>query len=246
MLQKSTFSPSCRLWSKQVLYRSTKSAGPAARRPSVQVHAGYREEQDVYRDQYSDYNYGPPPQGGGPPPPPPRPPPRNNGGGPGGSNLFTPALVAAAFTLGIAAGVGFENNVNFGPDNVASREIIDKQTPNSEVCFANGASAMVFDERVFVSLNPFNVYVAQPEVKPGCVLRRSNWSVLEKRDLITDDQGKQCKRNMNTFAFVGDLDKSPEVSCVYHSEDAENQFMRDPNSAALGDGFQPRRSRDFK
>jgi hypothetical protein len=33
-----------------------------------------------------------------------------------------------------------------------------------QVCFANGASAMVFDERVFVSLNPFNVYVAQPEV----------------------------------------------------------------------------------
>ena len=28
---------------------------------------------------------------------------------------------------------------------------------------------------------------------------------------------------MNTFAFVGDLEKSPEVSCVYHSEDAENQ-----------------------
>lgn len=28
---------------------------------------------------------------------------------------------------------------------------------------------------------------------------------------------------MNTFAFVGDLDRSPEVSCVYHSEEAENQ-----------------------
>jgi hypothetical protein len=31
---------------------------------------------------------------------------------------------------------------------------------------------------------------------------------------------------MNTFAFVGDLDKSPEVSCVYHSEAAENQYVR--------------------
>ena len=28
---------------------------------------------------------------------------------------------------------------------------------------------------------------------------------------------------MNTFAFVGDLEGSPEVSCVYHSEEAENQ-----------------------
>ena len=38
-------------------------------------------------------------------------------------------------------------------------------------------------------------------------------------------QVNSCKRNMNTFAFVGDLEKSPEVSCVYHSEDAENQVF---------------------
>ena len=35
-----------------------------------------------------------------------------------------------------------------------------------------------------------------------------------------------CKRNMNTFAFVGDLANHPEVSCVYHSEEAENQFLK--------------------
>lgn len=235
------------VFNKQVMLGGTTRLVPAKKESSVRVQAGYRQEQDTYYDQYSEYDYGPPQRGG---PPPPRGPPPGKGGGrnggPGGANFVTPALVAAAFTLGIAAGVGFENNLNFEPDNVASREIIDKQTPNSEVCFANGASAMVFDERIFVSLNPFNVYVAQPEVKPGCVLRRSNWSVLEKRDLINDEQGKQCKRNLNTFAFVGDLNESPEVSCVYHSEDAENQFMRDPKSAALGDGFQPRRSRDFK
>lgn len=45
---------------------------------------------------------------------------------------------------------------------------------------------------------------------------------------------------MNTFAFVGDLEKSPEVSCVYHSEDAENAFLKDPKSARLGDGYRPR------
>ncbi len=49
-----------------------------------------------------------------------------------------------------------------------------------------------------------------------------------------------CTRNMNTFAFVGDLEGSPEVSCVYHSEDAENQFLQNPKRAAMGDGFQPR------
>lgn len=45
---------------------------------------------------------------------------------------------------------------------------------------------------------------------------------------------------MNTFAFVGDLDKSPEVSCVYHSEDAENAFLKDPKTARLGDGYRAR------
>ena len=53
-------------------------------------------------------------------------------------------------------------------------------------------------------------------------------------------QVQSCKRNMNTFAFVGDLEKSPEVSCVYHSEDAENAFLKDPKSARLGDGFRAR------
>lgn len=53
-------------------------------------------------------------------------------------------------------------------------------------------------------------------------------------------QVQQCKNRMNTFAFVGDLDKSPEVTCVYHSEDAENAYMKNPSNAVLGDGFQPR------
>jgi hypothetical protein len=49
-------------------------------------------------------------------------------------------------------------------------------------------------------------------------------------------QVSACTRSSNTFAFVGDLDKSPEVSCVYHSEDAENQFLNNPKRAVLGDG----------
>ena len=141
---------------------------------------------------------------------------------------MTNFLVAGAFIVGMGAGVAFDTSVNLEPTNVASRDILDRQTPSSEVCMANGASAMVFDQRVFLSLNPFNIYVSQPEVKPGCVLRRSNWSILERNKLVNADQEADCKRNMNTFAFVGDLDKSPEVSCVYHSEEAENQYMKDP------------------
>lgn len=34
--------------------------------------------------------------------------------------------------------------------------------------------------------------------------------------------------NMNTWAFVGDLDDQPQLSCVYKSEDAQNEFLEDP------------------
>ncbi len=40
--------------------------------------------------------------------------------------------------------------------------------------------------------------------------------------------------------YVGSLDDKPEVSCVYHSEDAENQFMLDPKRSNLGDGSRPK------
>jgi Protein of unknown function (DUF3172) len=35
---------------------------------------------------------------------------------------------------------------------------------------------MVVDERVFITFNPFSIYVAQADVKPGCVLRQSNFA----------------------------------------------------------------------
>lgn len=149
----------------------------------------------------------------------------------------TKAIIVAAFIMGVGAGTFFESEATFTPQNVASTQIIDRRTPNSEVCMANGYSSMVFDQRIFVSFNPFNVYVTQPEVKPGCVLRRSNVNVLESRGLVKGQEVNACKNRMNTFAFVGDLDNSPEVSCVYHSEDAENQFLSNPDKAILGDGY---------
>ena len=45
---------------------------------------------------------------------------------------------------GITAGIGLESNVNFEPDNVASREILDRQTPNSEVCVCVCVCFLVF------------------------------------------------------------------------------------------------------
>lgn len=162
------------------------------------------------------------------------------GGGEERLSGFTRALIAGAFVMGLGVGVYFSTEVTTESNNVASTEIVDRRTPNSEVCMANGYSAMVFDQRIFVSFNPFNVYVVQPEVKPGCILRRSNFGELERRNLVAKSEVESCKKNMNTFAFVGDLNAKPEVSCVYHSENAENQFIIDPKKAVMGDGYQAR------
>ena len=157
-----------------------------------------------------------------------------------GNGRVVGALLAGSFALGIGAGVALDTAVTLDSDNVASSVIFDRSSPNADACAAFGASAVVMDQRIFMSFNPFNVYVTQPEVKPGCVLRRANWNVLESRKLVDETEIADCKRHLNTFAFVGDLEKEPEVTCVYHSEQAENTFLRDPSSAVLGDGVRPR------
>eukprot|EP01024_Parvocaulis_polyphysoides_P073769 TRINITY_DN9512_c0_g3_i2.p1 TRINITY_DN9512_c0_g3~~TRINITY_DN9512_c0_g3_i2.p1 ORF type:complete len:270 (+),score=18.45 TRINITY_DN9512_c0_g3_i2:31-810(+) len=200
---------------------------------SVQQNPGQQFQQ-------GSYDFPPQPQrsyGNGVPPPPP---PEENQGGNNNGRPRSTAWIAAAFIFGIGAGVWFDKDFNYEPQNVASTEIIDRRTPNQEVCMANGYSAMVFDQRIYLSFNPFNVYVSQPEVKPGCVLRRSNYNVLEKRSLVNNKEVESCKKNMNTFAFVGDLEDNPEINCVYHSEDAENQYLINPMKATMGDGYQQR------
>uniref|UniRef100_A0A7S4I7G3 DUF3172 domain-containing protein n=1 Tax=Odontella aurita TaxID=265563 RepID=A0A7S4I7G3_9STRA len=139
------------------------------------------------------------------------------------------ALLAGIFVLGIGAGVAIESQVNTSPKDLASRDAIDKNAPNPTLCAQYGASAMAFDQRVFVSFNPFNVYVAQADVKPACVLRQSNVvQVLKERNLINDNEVRSCKQKVNTWAFVGDLDSMPQISCVYQSDDAQNEFLSNP------------------
>ncbi|KAL4858790.1 hypothetical protein ACK3TF_001181 [Chlorella vulgaris] len=227
---------------RQVLRRAEFSRDP--RSGSSGPSSGGPATSNPQQPWAENYQYAPQPSAEQPP----RLPPNNggpgsgpNGGGDGnGLSNIVKAFIAGSFILGMGAGIWFSSEVTFEPQNMASTQLIDNKTPNSEICMANGYSSMVFDQRIFVSFNPFNVYVSQPEVKPGCVLRRANVNVLERRGLVDGSQVSACKRNMNTFAFVGDLEGSPEVSCVYHSEEAENQFLRDPSKAAMGDGFVPR------
>jgi len=139
------------------------------------------------------------------------------------------SLLAGVFVLGIGTGVTVDSQINTNPRDLASRDAVDKNAPNPTLCTTYGASAMAFDQRVFVSFNPFNVYVAQADVKPACVLRPSNVvPILKERKLLNDDEIRSCKMNMNTWAFVGDLNDQPQLSCVYKSEDAQNEFLDDP------------------
>lgn len=56
-----------------------------------------------------------------------------------------------------------------------------------------GASTLVLDNRIFVSFNPFDVYVTQADVKPGCVLRAANVvQALQGRGLLTDEEVRSC------------------------------------------------------
>ena len=162
-----------------------------------------------------------------------------------------------------------DSAINTNEKDLASRDAIDKNAPNPTLCTSYGASAMAFDQRVFVSFNPFNVYVSQADVKPACVLRQSNAvNVLQTRGLLNNKEVKvrldkkrsdsntitnnlsirrfaprpnpnpfrdslrssqSCKSNLsNTWAFVGDLSDRPQLSCVYQSEDAQNEFLSDP------------------
>ncbi|KAJ9527281.1 hypothetical protein QJQ45_025581 [Haematococcus lacustris] len=138
---------------------------------------------------------------------------------------YANALIAAAFVAGLGLGVYFDSEVTLSPNNVSSTEIIDRSTPNADICMANGYSASVFDMKLYVTFNPFNVYTTQPVIKSGCVLRRANVGMLEREQLVTPHEVDLCKSRMNTFAYMGDLKNSPEVACVYHSEEAENQYL---------------------
>jgi len=146
-------------------------------------------------------------------------------------NYASVAVMAAIFILGIGLGIAFSSTANFGTENIASREVIDRSAPNPELCAQFGASAITMDLRAFVTLNPFNVYVSQPVMQPGCVLRSTNWSILEQRKLVNSDQVRDCRQRLNTFGFIGDLTRptdNPEISCIYQNDAAKNLFLNQP------------------
>ncbi|HEY9846724.1 MAG TPA: DUF3172 domain-containing protein, partial [Candidatus Caenarcaniphilales bacterium] len=121
---------------------------------------------------------------------------------PSNFNSATLAILGGVFVLGIGLGVLFSSTTNFTPEKVASIQFIDQSAPDADICQNYGASATVMDTRLFVTFNPFAVYVNQPLMQPGCVLRQNTWSILEQRKLITSEQVRACKQRLNTFGYT--------------------------------------------
>lgn len=85
---------------------------------------------------------------------------------------------------------------------------------------------MALDARLFVTLKPFSVYISQPKMQPGCVIRRNDWAILEQKKLVSATQEQECKNSMNTFGFTGTLEESPKIDCVYQNNAAGNFFLK--------------------
>ncbi len=147
-------------------------------------------------------------------------------------NFTTMAILGGVFILGIGIGIAFSSTTTLTPANVATREFIDTKAPNPEICVQYGASAMVMDTRLFVTLNPFNVYVSQPSMRPGCVIRTSNWEILRQRNLVTNEQVRDCKNRLNTFGYTGNLSEKPDINCIYQNDAAKNFFITEPGAVA--------------
>jgi hypothetical protein len=165
--------------------------------------------------------------------------PRQVGGGPGGTggsgggqgdppvqfNVATLAVLAGVLVVGIGIGTGIASTTQGNQGNIASSQQLDMAVPDPEFCRQWGASAFVMDVEIYTTMNPSTSFVTQPILRPGCVVRRENWSVLQREGAVTSEQMRQCKQRMNTFAYVGSVKDKPVVRCVYQTDIRDNQFV---------------------
>jgi hypothetical protein len=165
------------------------------------------------------------------------------GGGPGGAggfqfNVATVSVLAGVLVLGVGIGTSLSSNRPGDSGNIASSQQLDLSVPDPEFCKQWGASAFVMDVELYTTLNPSTSFVTQPKLQPGCVIRRENWSVLQKEGAITSQQMRECKQRMNTFAYIGSVRDKPVVRCVYQTDIRENRFLT-PGLSDATDGVTP-------
>jgi hypothetical protein len=133
------------------------------------------------------------------------------------------AIAGAIFVLGIGIGVAISTlNPTVRTVDVTRLEFLAGQ-----FCTNFGYAAVVTTNRIYVTLNPYNVYVSQSDSEPGCVVLPNNWNQLQQRQLITAEDVQRCRARLNTFGYAGNID-NPEklkVDCIYESKDAQAAFL---------------------
>ncbi len=150
-------------------------------------------------------------------------------------NTGTIAVLAGVLVVGVGIGSAITSTTQGGQGNIASQQQLDMAVPDPEFCRQWGASAFVIDVEMYTTLNPSTSFVTQPALQPGCVVRRENWSVLQKQGAITNEDVRECKQRMNTFAYIGSIRDNPIVRCVYQADVNENKFIiKGPAEEASG------------
>ena len=137
----------------------------------------------------------------------------------------TIAVLAGVLILGVGIGSAITSTTDGGQGNIASQQQLDMAVPDPEFCRQWGASAFVIDVEMYTTLNPSTSFVTQPALQPGCVIRRENWAVLQKQGAISNEDVRECKQRMNTFAYIGSIRDKPIVKCVYQTDVNENKFI---------------------
>ncbi len=151
--------------------------------------------------------------------------PSSGDGGPMNMNTGTIAVLAGVLVLGVGIGSAITSTSQGGSGNIASQQQLDMAVPDPEFCRQWGASAFVIDIEMYTTLNPSTSFVTQPALQPGCVIRRENWSLLQKQGVITNEDVRECKNRMNTFAYIGSIRDKPSVRCVYQADVNDNKFI---------------------
>ncbi|MFM7269624.1 MAG: DUF3172 domain-containing protein [Cyanobium sp.] len=159
------------------------------------------------------------------------------GGGPGGMpfNMASAAVLAGVLVVGIGIGSAVTSTTQGNQGNIASSQQLDMAVPDPEFCKQWGASAFVMDVEMYTTMNPSSSFVTQPTLQPGCVIRRENWSVLQKEGAVTAEQMRECKQRMNTFAYIGSIRDKPVVRCVYQTDISGNKFQSRGVAGAAAD-----------
>ena len=135
------------------------------------------------------------------------------------------------FLIGLFIGI-LVSSADGGQGNIANQQQLDMAVPDPEFCRQWGASAFVVDIEMYTTLNPSTSFVTQPTLQPGCVIRRENWTVLQKQGAIRNEDVRECKQRMNTFAYVGSIREKPIVKCVYQTDVNDNKFIIKDNEHA--------------